>query len=719
MGHLDTSRSVAEGKRADLAASPATAELTLIIPEFYQKAISIHSTEVLRRPTKDQETCDFSREFTIILDRWRISVILLMLLAFLGGCMKPHNARDFRLQDGRVDLRNWDDGHGAERVELRGGWRFIPGDFVSGSETEKWNQAGFLQLPGTWADAYQGTGVVSLRADVDMRPSDDWGLFLNDAPSAVLVFVNGEPLGMSGQVGRDASSMVPSRKPLHIKLPRAEHYEIVIHMSNFQHSRGGIYHPITLARFDAFDFGQRMKQIIEAGFAASILVIGLYHAFLYFIRREKMTLVFAACCLAVAQRLASSNTRIFDTFTGISWEWSYRLEYGSHYAIAPLLEAFIGMLFPNEYPKKLISWRIAWYIGILSVLFFPISVITDSLWFAHAGHLTTAFICCYTLVLATIRQRVGIRWISVGTFFMIAFSSIDVFYSYQDVTGTYTIHFGFLLFILFQAGAIAKNYAFIQTSLMEEEAKRKHSYRQLGKVFYPHQLLMMESGRNLEDTMPTGPGKGCVLCFDIIGSSTVKHINKNQVIKKFFTHCYEVMMENYTPSTLSANAYRMKEMGDGFLCSIGYPFKVPDGSNEAAFAARLALRFIAIFDEHIKAMDYPLPVHCAVGIAGGDLEGFYPESGTREYDLYGRAVILATRYEGMRKHLFQGGQVDASVLIVQEEIYLSLPTDLRRRFMEFDLTRHNLKVRDDPSARVLYYAMVTKDQDILFSHSGS
>ncbi len=82
-------------------------------------------------------------------------------------------------------------------------------------------------------------------------------------------------------------------------------------------------------------------------------------------------------------------------------------------------------------------------------------------------------------------------------------------------------------------------------------------------------------------------------------------------------------------------------------------------------------------------------------------------------------MILATRYEGMRKHLFQGGQVDASVLIVQEEIYLSLPTDLRRRFMEFDLTRHNLKVRDDPSARVLYYAMVTKDQDILFSHSGS
>lgn len=642
-----------------------------------------------------------------------------MLLAFLSGCIKPHYARDYKLQNGRMDLRNWDDKNGAERVELRGGWRFIPGEFVEGSASERWNQASILHLPGTWAVVYQGTGIVSLRADVDIRASDNWGLFLNDAPSAIEVWVNGERLGLSGQVGLTAESMIPSRKPIHIKLPRAEHYDIVIHMSNFLHSRGGIYYPITLARFEAFDFGQRLRQIMEAGFAASILVIGLYHAFLFFIRREKMTLVFAACCLAVAQRLASSNTRIFDLFIGTSWDLSYRLEYGSLYVIAPLIEAFIGMLFPHDYPKALIPWRVAWYIGILSTLFFPISVITDSLWYAHAGHLSAALICSYTVIRATIKQRVGIRWISYGTVCMIAFSSIDVLYSYQDVTGTYTIHIGFLLFILFQAGAIAKNYASIQTSLMEEEAKRKHSYRQLGKVFYPHQLLMMEDGRNLEDTMPTGPGKGCVLCFDIIGSSTVKHINKNQVIKKFFTHCYEVMMENYSPATLSANAYRMKEMGDGFLCSIGYPFKVPDGSNEAAFAARLALRFIAIFEEHIKAMDYPLPIHCAVGIAGGDLEGFYPESGTREYDLYGRAVILATRYEGMRKHLFQGGQVDASILIVQEEIYLSLPTDLRRRFMEFDLTRHNLKVRDDPSARVLYYAMVTKEQDILFPQTGS
>lgn len=640
-----------------------------------------------------------------------------MLLALLSGCIGPHHARHFQVQEGRIDLREWNDKNGAQRVELRGSWRFIPGDFVPASDTARWAQAKTLHLPGTWANVNQGEGIVSLRTDVDIRPSDTWGLYFNDAPSAIEVWVNGQRLGASGQAGRDAASTIPSRKPLHIHLPKAERYEIVIHMANFLHSKGGIYYPITLANFEAFDYGQRLRQIMEAGFAASILVIGLYHAFLFFIRREKVTIVFAICCLAVAQRLASSNTRIFDLFLEPSWELSYRLEYSSLYVIAPLLEAFIGMLFPHDYPKKLIPWRVGWYGAILCSLFFPVSVFTRILWIAHVGHLSAVLVCAYTLTLALLRKRMSTRWISIGTLCMIVFTSIDVLYSFQDQTGTYTLHIGFLLFILFQAGAIAKNYASIQLILMEEEAKRKHSYRQLGKVFYPHQLLMMEGGRNLEDTMPTGPGKGCVLCFDIIGSSSVKHINKNQVIKKFFTHCYEVMMENYSPTTLSANAYRLKEMGDGFLCSVGYPFKVPDGSNEAAFATRLALRFIAIFEEHIKAMDYPLPIHCAIGIAGGDLEGFYPESGTREYDLYGRAVVLATRYEGMRKHLFQG-RADASMLIIQEEIYLSLPTELRKRFQEFDLTRHNLKVRDDPSARVLYYAMVAKEQNIL-AYTGS
>ncbi|HYX38754.1 MAG TPA: 7TM diverse intracellular signaling domain-containing protein [Oligoflexus sp.] len=641
-----------------------------------------------------------------------------MLLAFLGGCIAPHHARNFQMQNGRLDLKNWDDKNGSQRVEMRGDWRFIPGDFVPGSDVERWTQAQTLNLPGTWANAYQGEGIVSLRADVEIRESDQWGLFLNDAPSAIEVWVNGQRLGASGQVGRDSSTTIPSRKSLHVRLPKADRYEIIIYMSNFLHARGGVYYPVTLAKYEAFDYSQRLRQIMEAGFAASILMIGLYHGFLYFIRRETVTIVFAICCGAVAQRLASSNTRIFDLFLDPSWEISYRLEYGSLYVIAPLLETFIGLLFPKDYPKKLIPWRVGWYAAILCSLLFPISVVTNFLRIAHVGHLSAVLVTAYTLTLAMMRQRVGIRWISLGMICMIVFSSIDVINSYQDQTGTYTLHMGFLIFILFQAGAIAKNYASIQSSLMEEEAKRKHSYRQLGKVFYPHQLLMMEGGRNLEDTMPTGPGKGCVLCFDIIGSSTIKHINKTQVIKKFFTHCYEVMMENYSTSNLSANAYRMKEMGDGFLCSIGYPFKVPDGSNEAAFATRMALRFIAIFDEHIKTMDYPLPIHCAVGIAGGDLEGFYPESGTREYDLYGRAVILATRYEGMRKHLFQG-QPDASVLVIQEEIYLSLPTDLRKRFMEFDLTRHNLKVRDDPSARVLYYAMVSKEQDILYPHTGT
>ncbi len=640
------------------------------------------------------------------------------LLPALWSCVGSNGPESFRVQNGRVNLRDWPVNRDHSLVELRGDWLIVRGALVPATEQQRWTSASIANLPGTWSKSDQIERIVSMKATLEVQESDDWGLYISDAPSAIEIWVNGRRIGGSGQVGVDLESTAPSRNPVLMHLPKAAQYEIVIHMANFLHSRGGIYYPISFGSFEKIESTLRLRQIMDAGFVAAILVMGLYHAFLSIIRREKVTIVFALCNFAVAQRLASSNTRIFDVFLEPSWATSYRLEYGSIYFIAPLLEAFFAMLFPADYPRKLIPWRVGWYLGILTCLFFPISVVTRFLWIAHAGHIVTAGILIYTVARATLNQRVGTKWIAFGSVFLVAFTAIDIFHTFQDQTGYYTLHIGFLLFILFQAGAIAKNYAAIQERMIIEESKRKHSYRQLGKVFYPHQLIMMENGRNLEDTMPTGPGRGCVLCFDIISSSTIKHINKNQVIKNFFSHCYRVMMENYSTESMTANAYRLKEMGDGFLCSVGYPFKIPEGSNEAAFATQLALNFIAIFEEHVKAMDYPLPIFCAVGIAGGDLEGFYPESGTKEYDLYGRAVILATRYESMRKHIFQGIP-DASMLIIQEEIFLSLPTELRTRFREFDLVQAKLKVRDDPSARVLYYTLIAKEQNILYPFTGS
>ena len=59
------------------------------------------------------------------------------------------------------------------------------------------------------------------------------------------------------------------------------------------------------------------------------------------------------------------------------------------------------------------------------------------------------------------------------------------------------------------------------------------------------------------------------------------------------------MNEGYDEDHLVSLAYRVKELGDGFICSINYPFQVP-GSNAAEEALRAAESFVEIFNQEVS-----------------------------------------------------------------------------------------------------------------------
>lgn len=246
--------------------------------------------------------------------------------------------------------------------------------------------------------------------------------------------------------------------------------------------------------------------------------------------------------------------------------------------------------------------------------------------------------------------------------------------------------------------------------LKQEQKKTSHSFKQLDKVFYPHQLRMMEQGIELEKTMPCGPGKGCAIFFDIIASSKVEHERAQALFRETFGRCSELMMDHYDAERMECTAFRINEMGDGFLCSIGYPFQAPGGRPNAEVALELAYRFIEVFEENVRTLDYTNPIHCSIGIAAGELESFYTTYRPIEYHMYGRAVILATRYEEVRKILSQTMEITGSIVILQSQVYRSLPASLRQDFSEVDLATHAFKVRDDASATKLFYRMVNATQ---------
>jgi class 3 adenylate cyclase len=233
--------------------------------------------------------------------------------------------------------------------------------------------------------------------------------------------------------------------------------------------------------------------------------------------------------------------------------------------------------------------------------------------------------------------------------------------------------------------------------------EKQHSYGQMEKLLYPHQLKMIQEGLPIEQTMPTGLDTACVLSFDVMNSSKIKSEGFNEIMEEFISDCRELMMRGYDGDGLKSTAFMIKEMGDGFLCSVGFPLKQL-GSSKAECAIELAQQIIDRFSRMNTKLDAPTPVYCCIGVAMGQVKSYFSKSGSVKYDMWGNGIILATRYESLRKEIMQKLQLPpCHLLILQEDVYYSLPSRLRDLFQVHALETLDIQVRDHAEATTLVF----------------
>ena len=101
---------------------------------------------------------------------------------------------------------------------------------------------------------------------------------------------------------------------------------------------------------------------------------------------------------------------------------------------------------------------------------------------------------------------------------------------------------------------------------------RQHLYNQLSKLVYPHQLERIKLGDELENTMPLKEGKAIINVFDVQRSSDIRHERTAEFFMNLFQAFLQICMKGYEHNPLRSQAFRLKETGDGFISSVGYPF---------------------------------------------------------------------------------------------------------------------------------------------------
>jgi len=242
---------------------------------------------------------------------------------------------------------------------------------------------------------------------------------------------------------------------------------------------------------------------------------------------------------------------------------------------------------------------------------------------------------------------------------------------------------------------------------------RQHLYKQLSKLVYPHQLERIKSGDQLETTMPVEKGQAIINVFDIQSSSSIKHERTQDFFLEVFRAFSQICMMGYQHNPLSSRAFRLKEMGDGFISAIGYPFLTDDTHTLSDHAVETALLMFRAFNSEVHRFAYGYPIKAAMGLAFNSVQGTFQSSGIRAYDLFGDALVQAYRYEELRKtpaiadlmrsQAEKQGLENYNILIIQEVIFNTLCDRYKQLFNAIALADLNYSVPQDPNARYIYF----------------
>ena len=471
------------------------------------------------------------------------------------------------------------------------------------------------------------------------------------------------------------------------------------------------YTQFKIGRTEDVEYSHWMELIYAGFFIGFAGISAFYHfALSFMIPRNRTSLFFSIflTCLVVRFGLSNESQIFVRLLPELSWEWSWKLGFIGYYLAIAAFVSFIANFFPKTmtHRPQLLIWTAA---ALMTVITFLTKVSTYAVLnnYYHLVTLSALIIVINAYRKAFIAKLPG-TLLSLASILLLTFITIhDILIILQYLQTPPLVDYGIIVFIVSQTLIISLNFSRTFYQII-------HTHRQLRKLVYPHVVDQISAGETLEKTMPTGKEQAVIIAFDIVNSTKIKHPDFLQILEVIMTRCQAVLSAGYDARTLASNGYRIKEMGDGLICSVGFPYHCPEQKIPEVLAVQIAEEFCRIFHEEIRSLHYPSPLHCAVGIASGPVEGFFPNSGIRQYDIRGHAIALATRYESMRNVVYDRTGRRSSIIFIQNAVYQKLDPKQMQRFQKWDCTLPGCRIRDDAKARQAWFLRYSESSELAF-----
>lgn len=305
--------------------------------------------------------------------------ILRLALILISICFLLPNSNAQIVENGIADFSDYDFDTN-EPVALSGEWEFYQSAFISPNNTSKYNPTQLISLPKRWDQVglpnmgYGSYSMILVRSE-----TVPLGIRIEDQFSAYNLYINGQLIANMGSPGIDAELSQPGR---HVNLIPIGHItsdtlEVVFHVSNFVHRKGGLGPPPVIGSYKKLSkekFSQDAFDLFLAGslIMGSLFILGLY----FFGRQEKMALYFALFCLIYSYRIVGWGNYVLHDLIDMPYHIGITLEFATFYLSGFFFARYIYALFPKDSPKILVDIFSYLSLGWALLSLFPVEMVS-------------------------------------------------------------------------------------------------------------------------------------------------------------------------------------------------------------------------------------------------------------------------------------------------------------------------------------------------------
>lgn len=427
------------------------------------------------------------RKLNRIIKRSFLALSLFLIVIQLFGAPKA--------RDGILDLRNWD---GKGIITLDGEWKFYWQVFISDTILTNGNEIKsplIVDVPSYWSEyfidteALPGKGYGSYSLSILLPATileDDLALDIPIFDDSYVLFLNDERVARNGKVGINSDQAEPGYKPkIYIFHPDSEKIELIIHVSNYKHRRGGFWKSIRMGGSERLIHQKKIYDIIvhiTIGFILSFFLFFL--AFFIFYPKNKSALYFSLFSFGLLLRILSTDTFAIQIFSNPPWEWIIRLEYlGTYIAFV-----FGSWYFLNIYPGKNIKIIVKLNTVVIGLICLFVIVLEPAYFAFTMFYFQPVILLFFTyyLIISFVhifkRNEADEFYFAALLIFLIALvNDIRVSASAPGIFNDYTIHFALQVFIFTHVLLMIRSWV--------------KAYKELGKLNFEIEYLNL----NLEE----------------------------------------------------------------------------------------------------------------------------------------------------------------------------------------------------------------------------